>query len=228
MKQLLSVIFFILPVLPAGGQIYEHPNFSLNSHPTLEIQSVERWEDRTVVNLSIKNERISGTFCIDSNTVLRNSLGDEEYPLLHMEGIPACPLVHRFRSIGERIDFSLVFPPVPEEIRYLDLLENCSENCVSIKYILLDEDLNARINEGIQLYNLGRENAALRIFQDLLQTDYDGISPVFGTVYLYLISIHYEMGDSKEAKNAYRELRESGIIGLEDFLEAAREAGLAR
>jgi hypothetical protein len=228
MRQLLSSVFFIILFRLAGGQVYEHPNYSLNHHPTLEITSVERWADRTVVNLTLKNERYSGTFCIDSNTVLRNSIGDMEYPLQSMEGIPACPLVHRFTSIGERIAFSLVFPPLPDEVRYIDLVENCSENCVSIRYILLDEDLNARINEGVHLYALGKLSAALKVFQEILATDYDGTSPVFGTVYLYLISIHYEMGDSREARNAYRELQESGITGLEDFLEAAREAGLAR
>jgi hypothetical protein len=222
-----SLSLLLLPAI-AGGQIYEHPNFSLNSHPTLEILSVERWEDQMVVNLSLKNERYSGSFCIDSNTVLKNSLGKEEYPRVSMEGIPACPEEYRFISVGEKIRFSLVFEPVPDDVKYIDLLENCRENCVSIKYILLDEDLNSRIYQGVSLYAIGKPAAALRVFEDILDKDYDGISPVFGTVYLYLISIHYEMGNSKEARRVYRELQESGIIGLEEFLETARETGLVR
>ena len=212
----------------AGGQVYDKPNYSLNSHPTLEVASVERWEDHTVVNLNLKNERFSGNFCIDSNTVLKNSLGGEEYELLGMEGIPACPDAYRFKSVGERISFRLTFEPLPDEVKYIDLLENCSENCVSIKYILLDEDLNSRINEGVSLYSLGKPAAALRVLEDIMNTEYDGMSPVFGTVYLYLISIHYELGSSRDARRVVQEFRESSIIGLNEFLETARETGIVR
>lgn len=226
----LSIICLALILFSFGGaaQIFEQPNFSLTSHPTLDIISVERWEDQMVVNLSLKNERFSASFCIDSNTVLKNSLGDDEYTLLSMEGIPSCPDVYRFISIGERIAFSLTFPAVPDEVRYIDLVENCDENCVSLKYILLDEDMNTRLNEGFHLYELGKPLAALQAFEDIMSTEYDGVSPVFGTVYLYLISIHYELGSSKDARRVYQELRESNIIGREEFIEIAKETGIVR
>lgn len=220
------LLFFFLS--GAGAQIYERPNYSLTSHPTLEIVSVERWEDRMVVNLELKNERFSGSFCIDSNTVLRNSLGTEEYNLMSMEGIPPCPELYRFKSVGERIHFSLSFQAVPDEIIYVDLVENCRENCVSIKYILLDEELNNRITEGVRLFELGKPQAALQVFEDIMETEYDGLSPVFGTVYLYLISIHYELGNSKDARRVCGELRESNILGLEEFIETAKENGIIR
>ena len=229
MRSLIIIsLFLVLIIFQGTAQIYEHPNYSLTSHPTLDIVSVERWEDQMVVNLNIKNERFSGSFCIDSNTFLKNSLGDEEYMLATMEGIPACPRQYRFKSVGERISFSLSFPAVPDEVMYIDLIEACDENCVNIKYILLDEDLNSRLNEGFQLYELGRPDAALRVFEDIMSTEYDGISPVFGTVYLYLISIHYELGSSKDARSVFRELQESTIIGKEEFIESARETGIVR
>lgn len=224
----LAFLALYLGSLSAGAQIYEQPNYSLTSHPTLDVLSVERWEDQMVLNLSLKNERYGGYFCLDSNTVLRNSLGDEEYRLTAMEGIPACPDVYRFKTVGERILIRLVFTAVPDEIRYIDLLENCEENCLSIKYILLDEDLNARLNEGIELYELGRPEAARQVFEDIMSIRYDGISPVFGTVYLYLISIHYELGNSKQAREVFRELQASEIIGREEFIETARETGIVR
>lgn len=218
----------LLLAMPSAAQIFEQPNYSLTSHPTLEIISVERWEDQVVVNLSLKNERFSGSFCIDSNTVLRNSLGDVEYKLVSMDGIPACPDVYRFTSIGERIAFSLTFPAMPENTAYIDLIENCDDNCVDIRYILLDEDLNERLNEGFQLYEIGKPRASLQVFEDIMKTEYDGISPVFGTVYLYLISIHYELGSSKDARRVYQELRESNIIGREEFIKTAKETGIIR
>jgi len=221
-------LFLFFANLSLNAQVYESPNFSLTSHPTMDIVSIESWEDQMVVTLNLKNERYAASFCIDSNTVLRNSLAEDEYKLLDMEGIPACPEEYRFKTIGERIAISLVFEPVPDEIKYIDLVENCDEGCVDIRYILLDEDLNSRLNEGIRLYELGKPKAALLVFEDLMNNEYDGLSPVYGTVYLYLISIHYELGSSKDARQVYQELRESSIIGRDDFIETAKESGIVR
>jgi hypothetical protein len=215
-----------LPLLRA--QIYEFPNYSLSSHPTLDVTSIERWEDRMIVSLSLKNERYSGEFCIDSNTVLKNSLTGDEYHLRGMEGIPACPETYRFKTVGERISITLEFEPVPDEANYLDLLESCLDNCVSIRYILLDEDLNSRLNDGIRLYEMGKAVNSLQVFNDLMETEYDDYSPVFGTVYLYMIALHYELGKSKDARAVIQQLKDSNIIGRDDFIETARDNGIIR
>jgi hypothetical protein len=209
-------------------QVYEDPSFSLTSHPTLEITSVEKWEDRTVVNIRVKNERISGSFCFDRESYLLNSLGSEAWKLTSMEGIPACPDQHRFRSIGEVLDFSLVFPAIPDEIQYIDLVEKCEDACVSVKYILLDEEMNKRINEGFELYEMGRLSASLQVFEEIMESRYDKYSPVFGTLYLYMMSIHYELGQSKEGRRIFNELKESSIVGRDEFIQTARGTGLAR
>ena len=114
-----------------------------------------------------------------------------------MDGIPACPDQHRFKSIGEVLDFSLVFPAIPDEIKYIDLLEGCEDACVSVKYILLDEEMNNRINEGFNLYELGRLAASLQVFEDIMEAEYDNYSPVFGTLYLYMMSIQLRTGPIK-------------------------------
>ncbi len=225
-----SLLFLILLITGSNlrAQIYESPNYSLTSHPTMDIVSIENWDDQMHVTLNLKNERYSASFCIDSNTILRNSLGDEEYKLLSMEGIPACPEQYKFKTIGERISINLFFEAVPDGIKYVDLVENCDDGCVNIRYILLDEELNPRLNEGIQLYELGKPKASLQVFEDIMKSEYDGLSPVYGTVYLYLISIHYELGNSKDARRVYQELRESSIIGRDDFIETAKESGIVR
>jgi hypothetical protein len=227
MRSLATLVVLIL-AFHLSAQVYDHPNYSLTSHPTLAIISVERWDDQMVLTLSLKNERYSGEFCIDSNTVLRNSLGKDEYKLVSMEGITACPEVYRFKTIGERITIILEFPAIPDDVNYIDLIENCDENCVALKYILLDEELNSSLNEGIRLYELGKPDASLQVFEDLLRTEYDDFSPVFGTVYLYLIAIQYELGSSKDAREVFQKLKDSNIVGRDEFIEAARETGIVR
>jgi hypothetical protein len=227
MRSLITIVALVL-TFHLSAQVYDHPNYSLTSHPTLEIISVERWDDQMVLTLSLKNERYSGEFCIDSNTVLRNSLGKDEYKLVSMEGITACPEVYRFKTIGERITIILEFPAIPDDVNYIDLIENCDENCVALKYILLDEELNSSLNEGIRLYELGKPDASLQVFEDLMLSEYDDFSPVFGTVYLYLIAIQYELGSSKDAREVFQKLKDSNIVGRDEFIEAARETGIVR
>jgi hypothetical protein len=229
----MKTVFYIIIVITGFqvrlmAQVYEKPSFSLSSHPTLEILSIEKWEDQTVVQIRVKNQRLSASFCIDKETFLLNSLGTEEWQLTSMDGIPACPDQHRFKSIGEVLDFSLVFPAIPDEVNYIDLVEGCEDACVSVKYILLDEALNERINEGFDLYELGRLSASLQVFEDIMESDYDDYSPVFGTLYLYMMYIQYELGRSKEVRRIFNELKESSIAGREEFIETARETGLAR
>jgi hypothetical protein len=223
-------LFVLMVVSPVRmmAQVYDKPSFSLNSHPTLELLSIVKWEDQTVVNIRIKNERISGSFCMDKETYLVHSLGTEEWKMTSMEGIPACPDQYRFKSIGEVLDFSLIFPAIPDEVKYIDLMERCEDACVSVKYILLDEEMNTRINEGFSLYEIGRLSASLQVFEEIMEAGYDDYSPVFGTLYLYMMSIHYELGQSKEARRIFNELKASSIIGREEFIETARDVGLAR
>jgi hypothetical protein len=230
MLQRVVHILLLMAVLPGHlqAQIYDQPSFSLTSHPTLEILSVEKWEDQTVVNIRVKNQRISGSFCFDRESFLQNSLGSEAWKLTSMEGIPACPERHRFMAVGEVLDFSLFFPAIPDEIRYIDLVEKCNEACVSVKYILLDEEMNHKIREGFDLYEAGRPATSLKVFEDIMESGYDNYSPVFGTLFLYMMSIHYELGQSKEARRIFNELKDSDIVGRDEFINAARDTGLAR
>ena len=229
MRTVLYILLFVVGFqIRMMAQVYDNPSFSLTSHPTLEIMSIEKWEDQTVMNIRVKNQRISGNFCFDKETFLLNSLGTEEWKLTSMDGIPACPDQHRFKSIGEVLDFSLVFPAIPDEVKYIDLHEGCEDACVSVKYMLLEEDMNKRINEGFSLYEIGRRSASLLVFEDIMEAEYDNYSPVFGTLYLYLMSIHYELGQSKEVRRIFDEMKESSIIGRDEFIETARDTGLVR
>ncbi len=106
--------------------------------------------------------------------------------------------------------------------------ERCEDECVSLKYILLNEEINERISEGVNLYEMGRLKTSLQVFEDIMSDGFDNYSPVFGTIYLYLMTIHYELGNSKELRRLYDELRESSLFGKEEFIESARDSGLVR
>jgi tetratricopeptide (TPR) repeat protein len=215
----------LLP-LTSFSQVYEKPNFSFSSHPTLEIDRIELKEDRTLVYMTITNKRIGSSFCVDSNTCIYNSLGEERYRMTQSMGIPDCPEVHEFKAIGEKVSFILVFPPIQGDLKYIDIIEECPDACFSFKYVLLDAELNQKINQGLLLYEYGNLQEALKHFEDLMTLHNDFMSPVFGTVYLYLMFINYELGERDNVERLYEELKHSSILNKDDIIEAARFEGI--
>lgn len=220
-----SGIFFQFKVY---CQIYERPNFSFSSHETLDLERIEVDASQTRVYFSILNRKLGASFCVDTSTYIKNSLGSEEYKLVESIGVPDCPDVHKFNIVGKKLSFILVFPPISREVRYIDIIENCQEACMSVRYILLDTLINKRINEALKLYESRKPEESLAIFEDLLVSRNDNVSPVFGTVYLYMMSINYELGQSKEIRRLYNELEQSSIINKEEILEEARYQEIVR
>jgi hypothetical protein len=219
------VIFFQFKVY---SQVYERPNFSFSSHETMDLERIEVDASQTRVYFSILNRKLGGTFCIDTSTYIKNSLGSEKYKLIESIGVPDCPDVHKFSIVGKKLGFILVFPPLSRDVRYIDIIENCTDACISIRYILLDTVINERINEALNLYESRKPEESLAIFEELLLSRNDYKSPVFGSVYLYMMSINYELGQSKEIRRLYNELEKSSIINKEEILEEARYQELVR
>jgi hypothetical protein len=224
----LLVLLQFLLLFPVHAQVYQRPNFSFSSHETLELQSIEVNDSLTRVYMSILSRKLGGTFCVDTNTYIRNSLGTEEYKLIESMGVPDCPEVHKFSIIGKKLNFILVFPAISKDLKYINIIEECPETCISIRYILLDNEINNRINQAFDLYEKRKMEESLKIFKDLMLSYNDNISPVFGTIYLYMISINYELGDSKEIHRLYDELQQSSIINREEILEEVRYQELIR
>jgi hypothetical protein len=212
----------------ANSQVYERPNYSFSSHETLELERIEADASQTRVYFSILNRKLGATFCIDTSTYIKNSLGSEVYKLAESIGVPDCPEVHKFSIVGKKLSFILVFPPIGRDIRYIDIIENCPEACLSLRYVLLDTAINKKINQALDLYESRKLEESLTAFEELMLTYNDNKSPVFGTVYLYMMSINYELGQSKEIRRLYNELDKSSIINKEEILEEARYQEIVR
>ena len=229
LKTLLTLLCFqLLFQFKVNSQIYERPNFSFSSHETLDLERIVIDNSQTRVYFSILNRKLSGSFCIDTSTYIKNSLGPEEYKLIESIGVPDCPDVHKFSIVGKKLSFILVFPVISKDVKYIDIVEKCKEACISIRYILLDTLINEKINEALNLYESRKMEESLAIFEELLLSRNDNKSPVFGTIYLYMMSINYELGQSKEIRRLYNELEKSSIVNKEEILEEARYQEIVR
>ena len=183
----------------AISQTIVAPNFILKSHETLEVMRMIRNEKGITFQMLIRNRKDEGgSFCIDKNTeIIANGIA---YKILKIENIPECPEEHKFEFFGDNLIFYLHFPPIPPEIKIIDIVENCTENCFHFTGLIVDYKLNNEMFAAFDYYETGMLSEGLLSYKELLAR-YEGKEPAIeGLFYFYIINILKEMGDMEEEK----------------------------
>ena len=144
-RTVLAISFFTACAIKAISQTYIQPNVALKSHETLEISKVEINSNTATIFLSVENRITGGYFCADKNIFIIYPDGTRSR-LISSKGIPVCPDAYKFKSIGEKLYFELTFPPLKHDVRWVDLVEDCTDNCISLFGICIDNDLNKKID----------------------------------------------------------------------------------
>lgn len=212
-----AVLVFLFLKSEVSGQVITRPGYSLKSHETLEILNVEISAREVVINMSIENRITGGNFCADRNIFIIYPDGTK-LKLRSSENIPVCPDTHKFSSPGEKLFFSLNFPPLRQGTEWIDLVEECSDNCFSFYGIILDEELNKRINEAFALVEKGEPGMALAAFVKILEeTDNKNLGSE-GLLYMNIISLAGEAGNKSMADDWYRRFLTSGAPRLERYI----------
>jgi len=193
------------------------PNYALKSPITVEILSIETVADFTTVNLSIENQLDEGYFCIDRNTYITTDKG-ERLKLSSLTGLPFCPENYRFTHKGEIKFFKMKFPAIGMNTAWIDLIEECGANCLSIYGLSLDLSLNAELNICFMDIEKGRIDDAVEKFEALRIKLKDSGNPILGSIYLNLISLYEETGESQKANELKNELSGLMIPHKEKFM----------
>lgn len=199
------------------AQIFDQPAVGLKSVQTMEVLKVESSSDKTVVYLSVENRIKGGTFCADRNIFIICPDGTK-LKLLKASGIPQCPDTYRFRKEGEILEFSLVFPPLGRGTYWIDLIEECNENCFSVYGILLNNEFSRKIDAALSYVDRGQTDSAIGAYTKLIAeagTDNAGIA---GSLYSDLISLLYGKGYTASAADYYRRLAASDLPHKELYL----------
>ncbi len=222
------ILFTLLPAIltaPSAGQIIEQPNYALKSHETLEIRKIERTSGATVFYMSVENRISGGYFCADNNTFIVSPDGSR-LKLVSSNGIPVCPDVYRFKLPGERLDFILTFPPLQEEPGWIDLIEDCPDNCFSFFGITPDPALNNAIEEAFSLNGKGESSKALDSFIGMAGAAEDGGRMIGGLLYLNIIKLAEQTGNKALASEWYGKLVSSGIPRREMIVKHLNSQGI--
>ena len=211
MKNIILLLLLIIIIsLNIRAQNLSEPNYALKTPQTLEVINIELTEDLTVIYISIENQIEGGYFCIDRNTYLVTDR-EERVKMSELIGLPLCPESYKFTMVGEKKYVTMKFPGISKESGWIDLVEDCGDNCLAVYGLILDLSLNERINICFRELDNGRQNEAIALFESLREDLMDSNNPLLGSIYLNLITLYEETGNS-EAINKLKTEFESSLF----------------
>ncbi|MGD0340188.1 MAG: hypothetical protein ABSA76_00565 [Bacteroidales bacterium] len=224
----LSVIItgsFLLLSDYSFSQTFIQPNFGLKSHETLVINKVELTSTAAKFFMSIENRIANGNFCADKNIFIVYP-DETRSKLVSSENIPVCPETHKFRTPGEKLDFTLTFPPLKRGTEWIDLIEDCSDNCFSFYGITLDNDLNLKINNAFSLSEDDQPVKAMSNFIDIVETVDKKNLGIEGFLYLNIIKLEKQNGNEVKAAQWYNRMKLSEAPRVEQYIKYLNDQGI--
>jgi len=220
-----AIIFNATITINLFSQNFIQPNVSLKSHETLELRKLELSPEKTVVYLQIENRIEGGNFCADKNVFIIYPDGSKS-KLINAVGIPQCPDTYKFKSIGEKLEFILTFPPLKQDAAWIDIVEECSDNCFYFYGITLDNDLNKRLDEAFIIAAKGDPVKTMSLFRNILESVNKENIGIEGLLYINIISATVEAGDKVETSVWYKRLVSSHVPRLHEYVKYLNDKGI--
>jgi len=216
------MVFFSLA---AYSQTIIQPNYGLKSHETLTINKIETDNKNSVFSLTVENQIDGGAFCADKNIFIIYPDGTRS-KLVSSSGIPVCPDAHIFAHAGEKLSFKLEFPPLKTGTEWIDLIEDCNDNCFSFFGIILNDELNGKIDEAFVLHESEEPVKAMMSFIKIAEeTDSRNLGSE-GLLYMSIIQLARETGNNAKATEWYNRLKTSGAPRLQQYLKQLNDQGI--
>ena len=201
------------------------PNYALKSHETLNIKKIEITSATTVVSLSVENRIAGGTFCADKNIFILNPDGTR-IKLISSSGIPVCPDKYEFKTAGEKLDFTITFPPLKAGTEWIDIIEDCSDNCFSFYGVTLNIELNKKINEAFVQAENEEPAKALISFINIVEATDSKNPGIEGLLYVSIIKLAKETGNTVKASEWYKKLASSNAPRLSNYIKYLNDSGI--
>jgi hypothetical protein len=225
-KRMITVVCLLfLGLNIANSQTYIQPNYALKSHETMSIRKIEISSERTIVYLSVENRITGGKFCADRNIYIIDPSG-VKYKLVKATGIPVCPESYTFNSIGEVLSFTLEFPPVKRDSKWVDIVEDCTSNCFRFYGVTLDNALNKKLDEAFALSEKVKPAESVELFRKILEeTDNQNLG-IEGFLYINIITFSLEDNDKPGAMAWYKRLGESHAPRVSEYLKFLNDNGI--
>jgi hypothetical protein len=220
-----SFLVLVTAVSSLFAQTILQPNYSLKSHETLNIVKVEARPEATILYMSIENRIEGGSFCADKNIYILYPDGKKS-KMESSSGIPVCPDNYKFKVPGEKLEFILSFPPLKKGTEWIDIVEECSENCFSFYGITLNADLNKRIDDAFALAENDEPGKALVRFISIAGEIDKNNSGIEGLLFINIIKLAILTGDIAKAGDWYKKFKSSGAPRLSQYIKYLNDQGI--
>ena len=222
MKKNTLLIFILLGCFVIQAQEINKPNFAVASHP-MTVDNISITSNQLIIDFTIENKVNGGNFCVDKNTHIENVLGKQKFLMMDSRNIPICPDSYNFKWIGEKLKFQLIFQKPSENIKYLNIIENCNENCFSILGLILNTEMNQQIDHAFELFDKGDYKSSSTTLVKIINeySDYP-----FGFLYLNLIQVLIIQEDFEKAKEYYNTVVNSAYYDKPYVLEQLNKLDL--
>jgi hypothetical protein len=217
--------FIITWTINIHAQTFDKPNYALRSHETMEIRKIELTPEKTIVTLSIENRIAGGTFCADRNIFLTDPAG-EKLKLRKASGIPVCPDSYKFKNIGEKLQFTLEFPPMPKSVKWIDVTEECADNCFSLYGVVLNSELNGRLDKAVSLAEKSDYKGAIASYSAILTNLPAADEGIKGALYTDIITLLVRTGDRTGAAEWYKKMVTSNAPRLDLYIANLNSRGI--
>jgi hypothetical protein len=222
---ILTGCMILIAVNVANCQSFIQPNYALKSHETMSITKVEITGERTIVSLSVENRITGGSFCADRTIYIIDPSG-VKYKVVKAVGIPVCPESYTFKNIGEVLNFTLEFPPVKRDTKWVDIVEDCTSNCFRFYGVTLDNELNKKLDEAFALSEKVKPAESVELFRKILEeTDNQNLG-IEGFLYINIITFSLDDNDKPGAMAWYKRLGGSHAPRVSEYLKFLNDNGI--
>jgi hypothetical protein len=209
-----------------NSQTITKPNYALKSHETLEISKVDITPTATLIYFTVENKRNEGgNFCADKNIYLIYP-DSKRLRLTKASNIPVCPDTYNFKSIGEKLQFTLEFPPLNPVTKWIDIIEECSSNCFWFYGVTLDNELNARLDEAFALASKGTPAGNIILFKKILDDIDSQNLGIEGLLYINIINSTVEDADNANTIVWYKRMVSSQAPRLSQYIKFLNDRGI--
>jgi len=201
-----------------SAQEIVQPNYGLKNPETIEVIRIRMDGTQTMVDMSIQNRINNGYFCVDENTYLEYGNGIK-MKMKSVSGLPLCPERYEFKTVGEKVYFTLVFDKLPADVEWFDIIEYCDANCFSILALTLDEEINSNINNAFSAMDRFEPEHAIEIFRNMLPSLKSSGHGITGSIYLNLVELLAANNLEDELRQLLSDFKESTIPHKQRYLE---------
>ncbi len=146
--------FLMLPIFIFSQKTIDMPYIETNSHvQSTIIKSIELSNDYTVVNIrydNVLNYEWIQTYKPGGKKAfhITDQYGKRIAELISVKNIPFAPNKHKFRSRNEIVDFTLIFSPIENGLKKIDIIEGVAENGFNFYGVYIDGKVSKEETPG--------------------------------------------------------------------------------